>query len=141
MKPFDKNWHDCKSFEDKFLYYFKNLPNFVEQPPSRDDHYFEELASAAEFSNMTKSEREAYNLRLKIRRDNENCDAFAREKAINEGHAIGLAKGLEEGRAEGHAEGHAEGRAESTSAIAEKCWKRDLVLILSQNSPGWTWHK
>lgn len=98
--PFNKAWKDCKSFEDRFLYYFKNLPTFVEKPDTGSDSYFEELAAAAELSNMTKAEREAYNLRLKIRRDNENCDAFAREKALNEGLAEGREKGLAEGRAE-----------------------------------------
>ncbi len=102
--PFNKQWKDCKSFEDKFLYYFKNLPTFVEKPDTGSDSYFEELIAAAELSNMTKAEREEYNLRLKIRRDNENCDAFAREKAITEGHAIGIAEGRAEGRAEAHKE-------------------------------------
>ena len=102
--PFNKPWKDCKSFEDKFLYYFKNLPTFAEKPDTGSDSYFEELIAAAELSNMTKAEREEYNLRLKIRRDNENCDAFAREKAITEGHAIGIAEGRAEGRAEAHKE-------------------------------------
>ena len=94
--PFNKAWRDCKSFEDKFLYYFKNLPTFASKPDTQQDRYFEELLVAAEYSNMTKAEREAYNRRLKIMRDNKNADDFAREKAIAEG----LAEGLEKGRAE-----------------------------------------
>ena len=118
--PFNKSWDDCKSFEDRFLYYFKNLPTFVEKPDTGSDSYFEELAAAAELSNMTKAEREAYNLRLKIRRDNENADAFAREKAINEGHEIGLAKGL--------AKGLAEGRAEANKEVAAKLVAKGLSI-------------
>ena len=79
--PFDKQWEDCKSFEEKFLYYFKNLPTFASKPDTQQDSYFEELLVAAEYSNMTKAEREAYNRRLKIRRDNFAADEFAREKA------------------------------------------------------------
>ena len=79
--PFNKAWEDCKSFEEKFLYYFKNLPTFASKPDTQQDSYFEELLAAAEYSNMTKAEREAYNRRLKIRRDNFAADEFAREKA------------------------------------------------------------
>ena len=82
--PFDKSWNDCKSFEEKFLYYFKNLPTFASKPDTQQDSYFEELLAAAEYSNMTKAEREAYNRRLKIRRDNYAADEFAREKAAKE---------------------------------------------------------
>ena len=63
------------------LYYFKNLPTFAGKPDTQQDSYFEELLAAAEYSNMTKAEREAYNRRLKIRRDNFAADEFAREKA------------------------------------------------------------
>lgn len=87
VKTFNKANCECKTFEDKFLYYFKNLPTFVEKPDTQQDGYFEELLIAAEYSNMTKAEREAYNRRLKIMRDNHNADAFAREKAIEEGRA------------------------------------------------------
>ena len=79
--PFNKAWEQCKSFEEKFLYYFKNLPTFASKPDTQQDSYFEELLAAAEYSNMTKAEREAYNRRLKIRRDNFAADEFAREKA------------------------------------------------------------
>lgn len=107
--PFNKAWEQCKSFEEKFLYYFKNLPTFASKPDTQQDSYFEELLAAAEYSNMTKAEREAYNRRLKIRRDNYAADEFAREKAALE---------LEKSVAEGRAEGRAEGKAESQIQIA-----------------------
>ena len=44
------------------------------------DEYFAELLDAAEYSNMTKAEREAYNRRLKILRDNYAADKYACEK-------------------------------------------------------------
>ena len=68
--PFNKGWEDCNSFEEKFLYYFKNLPTFASKPDTQQDSYFEELLAAAEYSNMTKAERASYNARLKTLRDN-----------------------------------------------------------------------
>ena len=84
VKKFNKPKEHCKSFEDKFLYYFKNLPTFAEKPDTQNDSYFEELVAAAEYSNMTKAEREAYNRRLKVLRDNYAAEEFAREKAARE---------------------------------------------------------
>ena len=84
VKKFNKPSERCKSFEDKFLYYFKNLPTFVEKPDTQNDSYFEELVAAAEYSNMTKAEKEAYNRRMKIRWDNYATEKFAREKAARE---------------------------------------------------------
>ena len=105
LAGFDKRLQDCKSFEDKFLYFFKNLPKFAMKPDTQNDSYFDELLAAAEYSNMTKAEQEAYNRRLKIQRDNYAADKYARETAIAEGLAKGeaakaraIAKGLiEEG--------------------------------------------
>lgn len=100
LARFGKRLQDCNNFIDKFLYYFKNLPTFVIKPDTQNDSYFEELLAAAEYSNMTKAEQEAYNRRLKILRDNYAADKFAREKALKE-----IAEGREKGRAEGRAEG------------------------------------
>ena len=135
VEPFSKPWKDCKSFEDRFLYYFKNLPNFAEKPDTGSDSYFEELVAAAELNNMTKAEREAYNRRLKIQRDNYAADKFAQEKAQEElakKLAEGLEKGLAEGRAEGLekglAEGRAEGLAEANRTIATKLLAKGLSI-------------
>ena len=93
LAGFNKRLQDCNSFEDKFLYFFKNLPKFAMKPDTQNDSYFDELLAAAEYSNMTKAEQEAYNRRLKIQRDNYAADKYARETAIAEGLAEGLAKG------------------------------------------------
>lgn len=75
------------SFQDRFLYYMKNLPTFVHKPDTHGDDYFEELLDAAEYAGLTKEMASWYDERLKNMRDNENVMAFAREKAINEGRA------------------------------------------------------
>ena len=48
--------------------------------------------------------------------DYRNTIAFARKKAIAEGHAEGLAKGLAKGHAKGLAEGEARGEAKGKAA-------------------------
>lgn len=85
--PFNKKEEECISFQDRFLYYMKNLPTFVHKPDTHGDDYFEELLDAAEYAGLTKEMASWYDERLKNMRDNENVMAFAREKAINEGRA------------------------------------------------------
>ena len=127
LARFNKRLKDCNNFIDKFLYYFKNLPTFVVKPDTQQDSYFEELLAAAEYSNMTKAEREAYNRRLKIQRDNYAADEFARKKALKEiaegrekGLAEGLAKGMEQGMEQGIEQGMALGRSEANRDNARK---------------------
>ena len=48
--------------------------------------------------------------------DYRNTIAFARKKAIAEGHAEGLAKGLAKGHAKGLADGEARGEAKGKAA-------------------------
>ena len=40
---FSKSYDECTSFEEKFLFYMKNLPTFAERPDTHQDQYFEEL--------------------------------------------------------------------------------------------------
>ena len=110
--PFDKSWDQCASFEEKFLYYMKNLPIFVNKPDTHNEEFFEELLEAAEYAGLTKDMKEFYDHRLKNLRDNENVEAYARKMAIQEG--------LAEGREKGLAEGRAEGRAQAATDIAAK---------------------
>ena len=130
---FNKPLDECNSFEDKFLYFFKNLPKFAMKPDTQNDSYFDELLAAAEYSNMTKAEREAYNRRLKIQRDNFAADEFAREKALKE-----IAEGREKGLAEGRAEGRAEGEAAKAEAIAEKLLAMGLTIAQVAEATGLT---
>lgn len=123
LARFNKRLKDCNNFIDKFLYYFKNLPTFVVKPDTQQDSYFEELLAAAEYSNMTKAEREAYNRRLKIQRDNYAADEFARKKALKEiaeGREKGLAEGLAKGMEQGMEQGMALGRSEANRDNARK---------------------
>ena len=143
LAGFDKRLQDCNSFEDKFLYFFKNLPKFAMKPDTQNDSYFDELLAAAEYSNMTKAEQEAYNRRLKIQRDNYAADKYAREKAEKEfaeklaqGRAQGLAQGLAQGHAEGLAEGLAKGEAAKARAIAKGLIEEGISIEVIQRVTG-----
>lgn len=98
--PFDKEEAECKSFQERFLYYMKNLPTFVDKPDTHGDDYFEELLEAAEYAGLTKEMASWYDERLKNMRDNHNAMVFELEKIKSQG--------LAEGRAEGRAEVHKE---------------------------------
>ena len=61
--------------------------------------------------------------------DYRNTIAFARKKAIAEGHAEGLAKGLAKGHAEGLAEGEARGEARGLAKGEAKGKAAERILI------------
>lgn len=83
--PFDKRLEECMTFLDKYLYYMKNLPNFVQRPHTQGEAYFEELLDAAEYVALNKEMKAWYDERLKVMRDNKNTMDFAVEKGIAEG--------------------------------------------------------
>lgn len=115
--PFSKPLEECETFEDKFLFYMKNLPTFAEKPNTQSDKYFEELLQTAEYLGMDMDTQASYERRLKEMRDIKNVEDFARKQAIEEGMAEGREKGLAEGMAEGREKGLAEGRAEERQEI------------------------
>ena len=105
---FSKTLEECTSFEDKFLYYFKNLPTFVQKPDTQNDTYFDELVAAAEYANLDRKAMTDYERRLKIMRDNQNAEEFAIKKATQKGHEAGLQQGIQQGIEKGIAEGKIE---------------------------------
>ena len=139
LDAFNKRLQDCNGFVDKFLYYFKNLPNFAMKPDTQQDSYFEELLAAAEYSNMTKAEREAYNRRLKIQRDNYAADKYAREKQEREMEKVRVEmekarsemekvrQELEEARARILAEGRAEANLSNAAKMLAAGLDMDLI--------------
>ena len=138
--PFDKRYEECSSFEEKFLYYMKNLPIFADRPARHQEDYFNELLQTAEFLAMDMETQAMYERRLKEMRDIQNVENYFRrvtlaegfekgqaeglEKGLAEGLEKGLAEGLEKGLAEGRekgiAQGRAEGRAEGEASMLEK---------------------
>ena len=90
---FNKQLAECESFEERFLYYMKNLPIFVDKPDTHNEEFFEELLEAAEYAGLSKDMKEFYDHRLKNLRDNQNADDYAKRMAIKEDR-INIAKNL-----------------------------------------------
>ena len=83
---FDKTIEECITFEDRFLYIMKNLPNFAANPQLWEDMdpYFTELMEEAEFAKMTWEEQEAYIASMKQKWDYQNTLDFAEMKGREE---------------------------------------------------------
>lgn len=94
---FNKQYESCKSFEDKFLYFFKNLPTFAEKPDTHSDKFFEDLLQAAEYLKMDQSMRTEYDVRLKTLRDNYSAEQFILKKGMAEGKTEVAGKMLAKG--------------------------------------------
>lgn len=129
--PFDKTYGECESFEEKFLFYMKNLPIFVDRPDTHQEEYFDELLQTAEFLAMDMETQAMYEKRLKEMRDIQNVENYFRRVTLAEGfekgREEGLVKGREEGLAEGRAEGLAKGREEGREEGLAKA-KSDVAL-------------
>ena len=111
VEPFDKSYEDCSNFEEKFLYYMKNLPNFVEKPDTHNDKYFEDLLMEAEYLKMDNETQAQYERRVKEMRDAKNVEDYMIKTSIEKGLAEGMAKGMAEGMAKGMAKGMEKGKA------------------------------
>ena len=120
VEPFDKSYEECTSFEEKFLYFMKNLPTFVDKPDTHNDEYFEELLMEAEYLKMDNETQAQYEKRIMIMRDNKNADDYARAVAIEQGLAEGLKQGLEQGLAKGMEQGLEQGLAKGLEQGLEK---------------------
>lgn len=123
VQKFGKALDECNSFEEKFLYYFKNLPTFAEKPPQEQDSYFEELLTAAEYAKMNRKTMTDYERRLKIMRDNWSAEQFMIEKATTEG--------LEKGMAQGMAQGKLEAERRIASRMLEEGFEKDQIALIT----------
>ena len=127
VEPFEKAYEDCTTFEEKFLYYMKNLPTFVDKPDTHNDKFFEELLMEAEYLKMDTETQAQYDRRVKQMRDAKNVEDYmiktsiakGLKQGLEEGLAKGLEKGLEEGLEKGRAEGLAEGEAKARIELTQ----------------------
>lgn len=101
VEPFEKSYEDCSTFEEKFLYFMKNLPTFVEKPDTHNDKYFEDLLMEAEYLKMDTETQAQYERRVKQMRDAKNVEDYMIETSIAKGLKQGLEQGLSKGREEG----------------------------------------
>jgi predicted transposase/invertase (TIGR01784 family) len=88
MPLFTKTESELKTQEDKWCYFLKNLPSFEKIPSIFREPVFERAFETAEIAAMNKDEIFAYEMSLKVLRDN----YAAMETAISEGNAKGKAE-------------------------------------------------
>ena len=129
--PFNKPYKECSSFEEKFLFYMKNLPTFAERPDTHQDQYFEELLQTAEYLAMDMETQAMYEKRLKEMRDIQNVENYFRRVTLAEGRA----KGLAEGRAEGKAEGKAEEQARMAKTMKDLGYPTEEICKVTGLAP------
>ena len=99
---------------------FKNMATLAERPEVLEHNVFRKIFEVSELINMDEVTRSKVIEKMITERDLRNQMEYARNEAIAEGHAEGLAIGHAEGHAEGLAEGHAEGHAEGLAEAARR---------------------
>ena len=126
---FDKEWEECTTDFDKWIYLLKNMNKLKEFPKmTRKDEVFARLESVANYAALSYEDQVAYEADVRWASEYEEVLATARREAAEEGRAEGRAEGIAEGITEGRAQGITEGRAEGEIAqawkTAEKMWKK-----------------
>ena len=100
MPLFNKTEAELVTYEDKWYYFLKNLPDFTEIPAILREPIFERAFAVAEVANMTKEELRLYEESLVAYWDNYSVIETAENRGRVEGRAEGRAEGRDEGRAE-----------------------------------------
>ena len=83
---------------------FKNMAVLDERPKMLTHRIFNKIFEVSELYNMDQETRDKVIRNMTTERDLRNQMAYARQEAIEEGHAQGHAQGLAQGLAEGRAE-------------------------------------
>jgi predicted transposase/invertase (TIGR01784 family) len=110
---------------DRWLYVLKNMAKMDKVPLYLRKPIFEKLFNIAEYCNLTREEKEMYDVELKRKWDNANIMAYAKAQA--------KAEGLAEGEAKGKVKGKTEGKAE----VVVTSWKNGFTLEQLQTITGW----
>ncbi|QEC78443.1 Rpn family recombination-promoting nuclease/putative transposase [Mucilaginibacter ginsenosidivorax] len=105
---------------DRWLYVLKHLSQMNKIPAYLRKPIFEKLFSIAEYTNLTKEEKEMYDSSLKYKWDNKNVLDYA----VKEGMEKGIAQGIEKGISQGIEKG----KLEEAMAIARELKKEGLAI-------------
>ena len=100
LRKFVKIEAELQTDLDKWLYVLKNMSRMDKLPIYLRKPIFEKLFNIAEYTNLTKEEKNMYDSSLKYKWDNKNVLEYAREEGLEKGREEGLEKGREEGREE-----------------------------------------
>lgn len=87
---------DLESDLDKWLYILKNMSTMERLPVYLRKPVFEKLFQVAEYSKLSKEEREMYDTSLKRKWDNKAVLDYAREEGLQKGIEQGIEKGKQE---------------------------------------------
>lgn len=85
LRNFDKKDSELETDLDNWIYLLKNLSKMEQQPAHLSNPIFKKLFDIAEYSNLTKDEKTAYDRSVKYIRDNENARKYAVKTAEMEG--------------------------------------------------------
>jgi predicted transposase/invertase (TIGR01784 family) len=97
---------------DKWLYVLKNMSRMDKIPAYLRKPIFEKLFSIAEYTNLTKEEKNMYDSSMKHKWDNKNVLDYA----------------IEEAKSKGKLEGKIEGKLEEARKIARELKKEGLTV-------------
>ena len=101
MPRFNKQKHELKTTQDKWLYAIKNLSQLDNIPDQLKSDIFERFFNTAEIAKLKPEEKQSYEQSLKYYRDLTNVITTAFDEGEAKGLAIGEAKGLAIGEAKG----------------------------------------
>jgi predicted transposase/invertase (TIGR01784 family) len=101
LRNFVKTETELDTDLDKWLYFLKNLPGMDRLPVYLRKPIFEKLFSIAEYTNLSKEEKEMYDSSMKHKWDNKNVVDYAREEGKLEGKLEEARKIARELRKEG----------------------------------------
>jgi predicted transposase/invertase (TIGR01784 family) len=101
---FKKTESELENRLDKWLYFIKNLEDLQSIPTIFNEEVFESAFEKAQFSNLNYDETVAYEMGLKIIRDNKNTMDYAYDEGKNKGKIEGKIEGIKEGIKEGRIE-------------------------------------
>jgi predicted transposase/invertase (TIGR01784 family) len=110
LPKFTKTIDELENHFEQWLFLLKHLPSLEYQPDTLQENIFKQLFDAAQISNLSQEERQAYENSLKYYRDMVGVVDTAWQE--------GLQQGRQEGRQEGLLEGLQEGQRRSQLDIA-----------------------
>ncbi len=97
LPRFNKQAHELKTLQDKWLYTFCHLHQLDSLPQNFQETVFEKLFTEAKLATFAPKDRQAYEDSLKYYRDLKNSTDTAHQEGFQEGLEEGFQEGLEEG--------------------------------------------
>lgn len=128
LAKFRKNFEECETQGEKWLYSIRNMHLLKQRPAGIEGTELDELFTEAHLAAWPAEKRLLYEKHIMNRNDYENIlyeryeEGFDRgysdghQQGLNAGCEKGLKEGLKEGREEGREEGRKEGRKEGMAA-------------------------